>query len=116
MSEKMKKSKDKTHRASYLMASATLIATLTTGGNAGADVNANANVNNVPLYKPSSRSPEPVDISSNVYGASSLAPTAIAIGEVAPEFKLPVSGGGLYESTATTTNNPTAIIFYRGHW
>lgn len=108
----MQKSKNKTHRASYLMASATLVATLTTGGYAGADVNAN----NVPLYKPSSRSPEPVDISSNVYGASSLAPTAIAIGEVAPEFKLPVSGGGLYESTAATTNNPTAIIFYRGHW
>ena len=75
---------------------------------------ANALAADPPLYKPSSRSPEPVDITSNAYGASSLAPTAINIADQAPDFNLPVSGGGNYR--LSDVDKPVAIIFYRGHW
>ena len=68
----------------------------------------------VPLYKPSSRSPEPIDISTNAYGASGLAPSAIEIAELAPDFDLPVSGGGTYQ--LSDADKPVAVIFYRGHW
>ena len=67
-----------------------------------------------PLYKASSQSPEPIDITSNAYGASSLAPTAINIAETAPDFHLPISGGGSYR--LSEAEKPVAIVFYRGHW
>lgn len=69
----------------------------------------------VPFYKPSSRS-EAIDISSNAYGVSAFAPDALGIGEVAPNFNLPLSGGGNYSLTDSAANGPVAIIFYRGHW
>ena len=69
-----------------------------------------------PLYKPSSRSPQPIDISSNAYGHSVFAPDALGIGEVAPEFNLPLSGGGLYSLEGASNDGPVVIIFYRGHW
>lgn len=75
---------------------------------------ANALAADPPLYKPSSRSPEPIDITSNAYGANSLAPTAINIADRAPDFDLPVSGGGNYRLSAA--DKPVAIVFYRGHW
>ena len=68
----------------------------------------------VPLYKPSSRSPEAIDISTNVYGESSLAPSAISIADFAPDFQLPVSGGSRYR--LSDAGKPVAVIFYRGHW
>jgi len=69
-----------------------------------------------PTYKPSSYSAEPIDISLNAYGASSMAPEALAMGEIAPDFELPVSGGGLYTLSKNTDQGIVAIIFYRGHW
>ena len=69
-----------------------------------------------PRYKPSSRSPEPIDLSANVYGGSLLAPAALAIGEKAPDFTLPVSGGGTFQLQSVAVNGPVVIVFYRGHW
>ncbi len=68
-----------------------------------------------PLYKPSSFSESAEDISSNAYGASSLAPKAVGVGEVAPDFSLPVSGGGSFRLSTVAEDGPGAIIFYRGH-
>ena len=70
----------------------------------------------VPRYKPSSRSPEPVDITSNRYGASRSAPDALQIGERAPDFSAPRAGGGLLSLRALRKQGPVVIIFYRGHW
>lgn len=70
----------------------------------------------VPLYKPSSRSPEPLDIRKNSYGATRSAPEALGIGEQAPAFKLPKSGGGYFEFSARRNESDLVIVFYRGHW
>ena len=75
-----------------------------------------ASASDIPLYKPSSRAPEPIDISSNAYGHSVFAPDALGIGEVAPEFRLPLSGGGFYSLEGRNNASPLVIIFYRGHW
>jgi hypothetical protein len=69
-----------------------------------------------PRYKPSSRSPEPIDLSVDRYGGSSLAPAALVIGEKAPDFTLPVSGGSTFHLQAAVDNGPVVIVFYRGHW
>ena len=71
---------------------------------------------NPPSYKPSSFSPVPLDISTNGYGASSLAPDALGLGEIAPDFDLSLSGGGRFSLSKTAIGGPVAIIFYRGHW
>ena len=70
----------------------------------------------VPRYKPSSRSPEPMSILSNAYGASRSAPDALAIGDVAPGFTLPRAGGGAVTLADYRAEGPVALIFYRGHW
>ena len=70
----------------------------------------------IPRYKSSSRAPEPLPITSNEYGASELAPASIGIGTQAPDFELPVSGGGTYELSEAVQSGPVALIFYRGHW
>lgn len=67
-------------------------------------------------YKPSSRSPEAIDIRSNSYGASSLAPAALKIGEQGPGFELPLASGGRVSLQELRQDGPVAIIFYRGHW
>lgn len=67
-----------------------------------------------PLYKPSSRSPAAIDISSSEYGARRLAPTALDIGDEVPDFVLPKYPNGTYSLSAA--NKPVAIVFYRGHW
>ncbi len=67
-----------------------------------------------PMYKPSYRSVEPVDISLNAYGASPMAPAALNLADTAPGFVLPVSGGGEFD--LALANKPVVIIFYRGHW
>ncbi len=73
-----------------------------------------------PRYKPSSRSAEPIDLSANHYGGSLLAPAALEIGEKAPDFTLPVSGGGTFHLQShlqsAAQNGPVVIVFYRGHW
>ena len=70
----------------------------------------------VPRYKPSSRSAEAVDITTNGYGVSRDAPDALAIGEKAPDFVLPQAGGGEVSLEALRGRGPVALIFYRGHW
>ena len=69
-----------------------------------------------PRYKPSSRSPEPLDIRTNSYGASRAAPNALEIGDTAPEFTLPRVGGGSVSLSELHRSGETVIIFYRGHW
>ena len=69
-----------------------------------------------PLYKPSSRAPAPIDIRSNAYGASTLAPEALRIGEFAADFTVPLSGGGNATLSQLRRGGPVVIIFYRGHW
>ena len=70
----------------------------------------------VPKYKPSSRSPEAIDVLSNAYGASRDAPNAIQIGEQVADFELPRAGGGTVSLAAKRGEGPVAVIFYRGHW
>ncbi len=69
-----------------------------------------------PRYKPSSRSPEALDIRTNAYGASRDAPDALRIGDLAPEFSAPKAGGGTVSLAGARTDGPVALIFYRGHW
>lgn len=73
-------------------------------------------VGEVPLYKPSSRAPEPLDIRTNQYGYSSTAPNALAIGDVAPDFEVLTPQETLLSSEKLRADGPLAIIFYRGHW
>ncbi len=69
-----------------------------------------------PRYKPSSRSPEPLDIRTNAYGASRDAPEALRIGDEVPDFVVPRAGGGEVSLAELRDDGPVAIIFYRGHW
>ncbi len=69
----------------------------------------------VPLYKPSSRSPEPLDITKNAYGFSNTAPAALKIGDVAPNFVVP-GQGQMLELAKLSARGPVVIVFYRGHW
>ncbi len=68
-----------------------------------------------PMYKPSAKSPAPVDISTNAYGAFSLAPKAPGIGDVVADFTLPTVDG-TFSLKAARKKGDTVIVFYRGHW
>lgn len=70
----------------------------------------------VPFYKPSSNSPAAMNILSPGYGGSRIAPNAIALGSIAPDFTLPRAGGGQVSLAQELSKGPAAIIFYRGHW
>jgi hypothetical protein len=69
-----------------------------------------------PQYKPSTRSPAALDIRGNAYGASADAPQALSIGDRAPDFSAPRSGGGLVSLRSVRKQGPVVLIFYRGHW
>ena len=69
-----------------------------------------------PHYKPSSRSPEAMDITSNAYGFSRSAPEALELGRSAPDFSLPRAGGGTSSLAPARSQGPVVIVFYRGHW
>ena len=69
-----------------------------------------------PRYKPSSGSPEPLDIRTNSYGASRSAPDALGVGVTVPDFDVPRAGGGSVSLADMRKDGPVAIIFYRGHW
>lgn len=90
-----------------------IVAALLHGMTAGAAI---ADDNVVPRYKPSSRSPEALDIRSNSYGASRDAPDALEIGDRVPDFTVPRAGGGFVSLREVRSRGPVAIIFYRGHW
>lgn len=70
----------------------------------------------IPKYKPSSRSPQALDIRSNAYGASASAPDALSIGALAPAFSVPRAGGGTLQFPAEAAGDHTVLVFYRGHW
>ena len=57
----------------------------------------------VPLYLAYSIAPEPTDITANAYGASRLAPDAFGIGEIAPDFDLPLSNADAWRLRAATS-------------
>ena len=69
-----------------------------------------------PRYKPSGRSPEPVDITLNAYGYSANAPDALEIGDKAPDFRVVTPNGVTLTSQRLRASGDVAIIFYRGHW
>lgn len=69
-----------------------------------------------PRYRPSSSSPEPVDITTNAYGAYSDAPDAPAIGDVAEDFVLPLADGGSFDLSQARKAGPVLVMFYRGFW
>ena len=70
----------------------------------------------VPKYKPSARSPQALDITTNEYGFSRSAPAALALGATVPDFIAPSPSGGTVSLAAARQRGPVAIIFYRGHW
>lgn len=75
-----------------------------------------ATASDYPRYKPASRSPEPLDIRTNAYGASRSAPDALRIGDRAPDFTVPRAGGGIVSLAEARETGPVVVIFYRGHW
>ena len=70
----------------------------------------------VPKYKPSSRAPEAIDITSNRYGFSRTAPDALEIGDTPANFTLERAGGGTVTLAQKLKTGPVVLIFYRGHW
>ncbi len=71
-----------------------------------------------PRYLPSSSSTLPLDITSNDYGRSALAPEALEIGQHAPAFHIPATGQQTFQQTFQLADSGpiTVLIFYRGHW
>ena len=69
-----------------------------------------------PKYKPSARSPQPLDITTNAYGFSRTAPNALAVGDTVPDFLAPSLNGEVASLATARQRGPVAIIFYRGHW
>lgn len=68
-----------------------------------------------PMYKPSSKSKAPLDITTNAYGHSGLAPNAPKIGEVVADFELP-STTGTFDFEKARQKGPLVLVFYRGDW
>ena len=69
-----------------------------------------------PTYKPSSRSPQAIDIRLSAYGASRDAPQALDIGERVQDFSVRRAGVGLIALREHRQAGPVVIVFYRGHW
>ena len=69
-----------------------------------------------PRYKPSSRSPEPIDIRTNAYGFSQSAPEALEIGQIAPDFEVLAPDEQIISSAELRRDGPLVVVFYRGHW
>ncbi|MEM8766375.1 MAG: hypothetical protein AAGE43_02940 [Pseudomonadota bacterium] len=93
-----------------------LIAVLLSFSSLARPVHAQEQTAAVPLYKPSSRNPEPLDITSNAYGFSRSAPNALAIGDRAPDFRLRRAGGGELQLSEYLAGGDVVLVFYRGHW
>lgn len=75
-----------------------------------------AEENPYPRYKPSTGSPQALDIRSNTYGASRDAPDALGIGDVVPNFEVRKVGGGTVSLGTLRKQGSVVLIFYRGHW
>ena len=91
-----------------------LLMTMLAGGSSVSALAESGSV--VPFYQPSSNSQKTLDISSNAYGKSALAPAALAIGEAAPDFSLASAGGAEFRLVDAISKGPVVIVFYRGHW
>lgn len=68
-----------------------------------------------PHYKPASRAPAPMDIRTNAYGASRSAPSALGIGDLAPDFLIPGVAGEISLERLRALGD-VVLVFYRGHW
>ena len=79
-------------------------------------VNVISAIADVPKYKPSSRSPEALDITTNRYGYSQNAPNALEIGDTAPDFVVTTPNLKTLQLSSLASSGPTVIVFYRGHW
>ena len=75
-----------------------------------------ANADVFPKYKPSSRSPEPLDIRTNEYGFSQSAPNALRVGDKLPDFKVLSPNEEVIDSAEIRAEGPVVVVFYRGHW
>lgn len=69
-----------------------------------------------PRFKPSEKSPAPVDITTDDYGAFASAPNAPHVGDVIPDFSLPRARGGQFRLSEELKKGQVLLIFYRGHW
>ena len=69
-----------------------------------------------PLFKPSSKSPEPIPITTDAYGYFSVAPDAPALGDKADDFTAPVASGGTFDLAQARAAGPVLLMFYRGFW
>jgi hypothetical protein len=68
-----------------------------------------------PMYKPSSKSKAPLDISTNEYGAFRFTPDAPKIGDTLANFQLP-STRGTFDLERARADGPLVLVFYRGDW
>ena len=68
-----------------------------------------------PMYKPSSYSKAPSDISTDAYGAFQFAPNAPHVGDTLADFSLPATTG-TFRLEDARKKGEVIIIFYRGDW
>ncbi len=69
-----------------------------------------------PMYKPSSRSLEPMSIADPAYGAYGDAPEAPGMGATLPDFEVALADGGTFALAEARKAGPVLIMFYRGFW
>ena len=69
-----------------------------------------------PRFKPSSKTPEPIPITTDAYGFFSAAPDAPALGDVAEDFTIPIASGGTFDLAQARAAGPVLLMFYRGFW
>lgn len=72
-----------------------------------------------PMYKPSSKSKAPIDITTNAYGHSALAPDAPKLGDQIASFELPATTSGkshTFNFDKARQKGPLVLVFYRGDW
>ncbi|MCH9686733.1 MAG: hypothetical protein K0V04_35195 [Deltaproteobacteria bacterium] len=69
-----------------------------------------------PMYKPSSRSQEPMSIADPAYGAYGDAPDAPGMGATLPDFEVALADGGTFAMAEARKAGPVLVMFYRGFW
>jgi hypothetical protein len=75
-----------------------------------------AHAQEAPKLKPSKFSKQPIDITTRAYGAYAGTPKALNVGDVVPDFTLPLSRGGEFKLSEELKKSELMLIFYRGHW
>lgn|GEM_PF-1751226 len=69
-----------------------------------------------PRFKPSSKTPDPIPITTEAYGFFTGAPDAPALGETAEDFTIPIASGGTFDLAQARAAGPVLLMFYRGFW